>query len=237
MDIGPGNFQALLDARDKWGDDVKLVGVGPDAFLDFDGTYGESHIGPTRTAVEAADITIINDSVTSFTRILPEDSKPDVVLSSHALQYTHTPLWETFASQVYENLNPGGYAFIAAAPPSISTGMSAFADTEDTQAGSYVMNAMNRRYQQNLGELDTYLQAQGYSFTVTTRGQLACQKVAVNGSFGLPPEIRTILKPTVAELSLEQTAALNNRVQYWCDNMTQRMPRSLSAYPVMHIPS
>jgi hypothetical protein len=234
MDVGPGNFQALLDARKKWGDDVILVGVGPDILLDFDGVERstQKHIAPTRQQVDDAGITIIPESLVKIDKAVPETLKPDVILSCQALQYTDTPLWETF-SKIYNKLPPGGYAFVAFGPPNISGTYNSMAETSEERASVRVTTAMNNRYKEDLERLETYLRNQGYEFDINSeKGQLSCKKLEVNGSYELPQEVRTIIRPTLTDLGLPENPSNKGAIS----GMLEKYPRYLSAFPIMNIP-
>ncbi len=237
MDVGPGNFQALIDARKKWGTDIKLVGLGTDKLLDFGGIvgHGDKSIEPTRQAVLDAGITIIPEDLVKMRDVVPAELRPDVILSSHALQYTGTPLWETFSSQLYDTLIPGGYAFIAFGPPHISESISVFAETGDHYAHFDVLKAINTRYKEDLGRLGKYLESKGYYFDIDPeQGRLSCKKIEVNSSYELPNTIHTITNPTIEDLGLQNIK--NLRVPYWVENIPKTNRMYLSAYPAMDIP-
>jgi len=233
FDLGPGNFKALLEARAKWQSDVVLVGVGPDILMDFNKYNQGKKINSTRAAVMDADIHVIVESLVNIESITKE-LIPDVIISSHALQYTCTPLWETF-KKIYNVLKPEGYIFAAFGAPHISTGYSVFAQTADHFAHAGVIQSMNREYKNSLIALNDLLGRRGYQFNIDAEeGTLACRKINAQGNFSLPEDIFTIIKPTPADLNLEGTS--NRRVDHWCNSIAEVYSICISAYPVMFVP-
>ena len=242
LDIGPGNYQALLDAREKWGSDVTLVGLGQDDFMDFSGfksLHSKETVQPTRERVEAENIVHIDASVTALKKSIPEELRPDVILANQSLQYIDVPLWETIKEQIFPTLREGGYMFLAFGEPHISMGYSALAETLKHYAITDVHRALNQRYKDDLERLDIFLKSKGFEADVNNNGTMAVHKVDVQGGYDLPDGVSTILHPTIEDVELVapgRELADYAAAPYWQSALDEIRPRVYSAYPIMNIP-
>lgn len=242
LDIGPGNYQALLDAREKWGNDVILVGLGQDNIMDFSGfksLHSKEMLLPTRENVEAENIAHIDASVTALSRSIPEELRPDVILANQSLQYMDVPLWEIIKEQIFPTLREGGYMFLAFGEPHISMGYFALAETLKHYAYTDVHRALNQRYKNDLERLDMFLKSKGFEAYVGSNGTMAVHKVDVRGSYDLPDGVSTILRPTIEDIDLVEPGkepADYATSPYWQAVLDELQPRVYSAYPIMNIP-
>lgn len=190
LDIGYGNGQDLLDAKNRWGDDVILVGFGPSFLTDIDGYDRQFNrrIHPTREALRESNVELVEGNVIDISEQL-SGRQFDVIMSCNALQYSDYLLWPELTN-IYSMLKPTGYAFLAIAPEQI------FADMQGSAEGlmqSVIYKLLQELHQVSAGSiknLEAHLQQKGYEFSIDERqGYILMHK---NDQPALPSDIESV---------------------------------------------